>query len=122
MAKILVVDDSETVRNRLVTDLEAVGHVVLEAENGVKGLQTLDSNQDTNIVISDVNMPEMDGITMCSKINEKPEFKNVHLFVLTSEFDQELKNKGKQAGVKLWITKPVKMPKLIEVIQKILDR
>ncbi|MCG8336439.1 MAG: response regulator [Proteobacteria bacterium] len=122
MAKILVVDDSETVRNRLITDLEAVGHVVLEADNGVKGLQTLDSNQDTNIVISDVNMPEMDGITMCSKINEKPEFKDVHLFVLTTEFDQELKNKGKQAGVKLWITKPVKMPKLIEVIQKILDR
>lgn len=122
MAKILVVDDSETVRNRLITDLEAVGHVVLEAENGVKGLQALDSNQDTNIVISDVNMPEMDGITMCSKINEKPEFKDVHLFVLTTEFDQELKAKGKQAGVKLWITKPVKMPKLIEVIQKILDR
>ena len=117
-----MVDDSETVRNRLITDLEAVGHVVLEADNGVKGLQTLDSNQDTNIVISDVNMPEMDGITMCSKINEKPEFKDVHLFVLTTEFDQELKNKGKQAGVKLWITKPVKMPKLIEVIQKILDR
>ena len=122
MAKILVVDDSETVRSRLKTELEAVGHVVLEADNGVRGLQTIDSNHDTNIVISDVNMPEMDGITMCSRINEKPEFKDVHLFILTTEFDQDLKKKGKQAGVKLWITKPVKMPKLIEVIQKILSR
>lgn len=122
MAKILVVDDSETVRNRLVQDLQAVGHIVIEAEDGVKGLQTLDSNHDTNIVISDVNMPEMDGITMCSKINEKEQFRDIHLFVLTTEFDQDLKAKGKQAGVKLWITKPVKMPKLIDVIQKVMNR
>ncbi len=122
MAKILVVDDSETVRTRLIQDLEAVGHVVLEAEDGVKGLQTLNLNQDTNIVISDVNMPEMDGITMCSKINEKQEFKDILLFVLTTEFDQDLKTKGKEAGVKLWITKPVKMPKLIAAIQKIMER
>lgn len=122
MAKILVVDDSETVRNRLVQDLQAVGHTVIEAEDGVKGLQTLNSNQDTNIVISDINMPEMDGITMCSKINATERLKGVHLFVLTTEFDQELKARGKEAGVKLWITKPVKMPKLIAVIQKIMER
>lgn len=122
MAKILVVDDSETVRTRLVQDLAAVGHEVIEAEDGVKGLQTLDTHRDTRIVISDVNMPEMDGITMCSKIHEKEHFKGIHLFVLTTEFDQDLKDKGKQAGVKLWITKPVKMPKLIEVIEKVLKR
>ena len=122
MAKILVVDDSETVRNRLVQDLKAVGHLVIEAEDGVKGLQTLDTNQDTDIIISDVNMPEMDGITMCSKISEKEQYKNIHLFVLTTEFDQDLKAKGKAAGVKLWITKPVKMPKLIAVIKKVMER
>ncbi|MBU2511059.1 response regulator [bacterium] len=122
MAKILVVDDSETVRHRLVLDLQAAGHEVIEAEDGVKGLQTLNSNQDTNIVISDINMPEMDGITMCSKINENERFKDIHLFVLTTEFDSDLKTKGKKAGVKLWITKPVKMAKLTAVIQKVLER
>lgn len=122
MAKILVVDDSETVRNQLIQDLQKVGHRVIEAEDGVRGLKMLDSNQDTNIVISDINMPEMDGITMCSKINAQPSYQGIHLFVLTTEFDQELKTKGKEAGVKLWITKPVKMEKLIAVIDKVLSR
>ncbi len=122
MAKILVVDDSETVRNRLVRDLEAVGHEVVEAIDGIRGLRSLETNQDTDIVISDVNMPEMDGITMCAKINEKEQYRHIHLFILTTEFDQDLKVKGKRAGVKLWITKPVKMPKLIAVINKVLER
>lgn len=122
MAKILVVDDSETVRNQLIQDLKKAGHHVIEAEDGVKGLQVLDSNQDTDIVISDINMPEMDGITMCSRINEQGNYKDIHLFVLTTEFDQELKTKGKEAGVKLWITKPVKMDKLITVIDKVMKR
>ena len=122
MAKILVVDDSETVRNQLIQDLKKAGHHVIEAEDGVKGLQVLDSNQDTDIVISDINMPEMDGITMCSRINEQGNYKDIHLFVLTTEFDQELKTKGKGAGVKLWITKPVKMDKLITVIDKVMKR
>ena len=119
MAKILVVDDSETVRNRLSRELMQNGHEVLEAADGVKGLEVLDANQNTEVVISDVNMPEMDGITMCRKIKEKTYAENMHLFILTTEFDQQLKAKGKEAGVKLWITKPVNMTKLNAVINKV---
>lgn len=103
-------------------DLEAAGHVVIEAVDGIMGLRSLESNQDTDIVISDINMPEMDGITMCAKIHEKEQYRHIYLFILTTEFDQDLKIKGKQAGVKIWITKPVRMPKLIAVIKKVMER
>ena len=122
MIKILLVDDSESVRNPLRRELEAAGFAVVEAEDGVKGLEALEANQDTNIVISDVNMPEMDGITMCTRISEIEAYKNIHLFVLTTEFDPELKAKGKAAGVKLWVTKPVKSQKLIGVIKKVMAK
>ena len=117
--KVLLVDDSEAIRNPIRRELTAAGYQVIEAEDGVKGLEALKANTDIKIVLSDVNMPEMDGITMCTKINDMEEFKHVHLLVLTTEFDPELKAKGKAAGVKLWVTKPVKASKLVAVINKL---
>lgn len=122
MAKILIVDDSETARIRLRQELESAGHNVLEAENGLDGIETLTQNPDANIVITDVNMPKMDGITMCEHISEKPELKKVLLFVLTTEFDPALKAKGKNAGVKLWVTKPVNPQGLLKIIDKVMGR
>jgi len=122
MAKILLVDDSETVRKRLLRDLQNAGHNVIEAEDGLQGLEVLDANQDTDIVISDVNMPELDGISMCTKIHTQERYAHIHLFVLTTEFDPDLKAKGKAAGVKLWVTKPVKAQKLLTVIDKVLGQ
>lgn len=122
MAKILLVDDSETVRNQLQRAFIAKNHDIIEAENGIEGLEILAANKDTDIIISDVNMPQMDGITMCGRIHEQEIYEHIHLFILTTEFDPELKIKGKSAGVKLWATKPVNTQKLLTIVEKVLSK
>ncbi|MGZ3809853.1 MAG: response regulator, partial [Bacteriovorax sp.] len=72
MAKILIVDDSESLRVQLRKCLQAKGHSVCEGHDGKHGLDVLKANTDTNLIICDVNMPNMDGITMCSKVKEDP--------------------------------------------------
>src|ERR1017187_8908852 len=114
MAKILVVDDSESQRFQLKRDLEGAGHQVLEGLNGQDGLDKLVANPDVNLIICDVNMPGMDGLTMCSKIQEVGKFPGLSIFMLTSEATAELKQKAKQYGVRAWITKPYVAAKLLE--------
>jgi two-component system, chemotaxis family, chemotaxis protein CheY len=120
MKKILIVDDSETLRIQLKKDLEQAQYLVVEASDGVHGMEILDANRDTSLIICDINMPRMDGISMCSKIKEKPEFKSLPILMMTTESSAELKAKGKEIGVLAWITKPYSAEKLIGVLGKIL--
>jgi len=122
MAKILVVDDSEIIRVQLKADLEGAGHQVVEAVNGLQGLEVLDENKDVKLVISDVNMPEMDGLTMCEKIHANPDFSQIPIIMLTTQSSAEMKARGKENGVLAWVTKPYKSKALLAGADKILSR
>lgn len=122
MAKILVIDDSETVRTQVKDALISGGHEVLEAVDGQDGYQKFKENSDIQLAICDVNMPNMDGITMCQKVHEDPDIKKIPIFMLTTESSPDLKAKGKEAGVLAWMVKPFNPTKLLAGIDKVLSR
>ena len=122
MAKILIVDDSESQRTRLKTDLESGKHLVVEACDGHDGLEKLSQNPDVALIICDVNMPGMDGLTMCSKIHQLEKFSTLPIFMLTSEATAELKKTAKEYGVRAWITKPYVAIKLLEALEKVIKK
>lgn len=122
MAKILVVDDSDTVRMQLRKDLETKGHKVLEAIDGVDGLIKLQENDGIQLVISDVNMPNMDGFAMCTKIHQDPKYQAIKIFMLTTEASALMKLKGVDAGVRAWIVKPYVTEKLLSAVEKVLPK
>lgn len=119
MARILVVDDSEIQRTQLRKDLEGAGHQVLEASNGVEGLAKLRQDPGIELVICDVNMPEMDGLAMCQKIKEGGQHPQLPIFMLTTEVLPELKQRGQAAGVRAWIAKPFALEKLLKAVEKV---
>ena len=122
MAKILVVDDSEVIRVQLTEDLTAAGHSVLGAYNGLNGLEVLAENKDVNLIISDVNMPELDGPSMCKKLHNDPELSHIPIVMLTTQSKTELKASCKEHGVIAWITKPYKTKGLILGVEKVLSK
>jgi two-component system, chemotaxis family, chemotaxis protein CheY len=120
MAKILIVDDSEVLRMELRSTLESAGHEVIEGCDGVDGIAKANANLDIQLLISDVNMPEMDGVTMVKHIKQQAEFAKLPVFMLTTESSPELKVSGKEAGVMLWVIKPFNKEKIVGAIQKVL--
>ncbi len=120
MKKILIVDDAETVRSQLRKELETAGYLVIDAADGILGIEAIEREPDVALVISDVNMPRMDGLTMSKKIHEKENFKSVPIIVMTTESSLEMKTIGKEAGVLAWITKPYDPTKLLAALKKIL--
>ena len=121
MAHILIVDDAAVQRIELREVLEGAGHTVYEAEDGLKGLDTLKSNGDKiQMVITDLNMPELDGISMCQRIQD--EHGSLPIFMLTTEASAELKADGKKVGVLAWIKKPMNPKVIISGVQKVLAK
>ena len=119
MAKVIVIDDSETLRSQIRKDLEASGHTVVEGTDGIHGLEVIQATNDARLVICDVNMPRMDGLTMCGKLFEIRGGKSVPILILTTECSPEMKEKGKAAGVVAWITKPHTPEKLKAAVEKL---
>ena len=122
MPKILVVDDSEIIRVQLKNDLLAEGYEVLEAYNGLNGLNIAAQHGDIHLIISDVNMPEMDGPTMCKNLHSNEATKHIPIVMLTTQSNSELKASCKEHGVIAWITKPYKLKGLLIGVEKILAR
>jgi len=117
MPTILVVDDAKTMRDTLKDLLIPNGYEVVEAENGEQGLEMM-AKHAIDLVISDLNMPGMDGLTMCSHIKEQGY--HAPVFMLTTQTSPELKAKAKEFGVVAWIVKPHKDDILLKGIQKVL--
>jgi len=121
MPKVMIVDDSETLRLSVKKMLESGGLEVLEADNGAKGLEVFRNNSEViKLILTDYNMPEMDGIAMVRKIREIPKGGEVAVFMLTTESSPDLKSLGKEANVKAWVTKPFNEEKLIVAIKKMM--
>jgi two-component system chemotaxis response regulator CheY len=121
MAKVMIVDDSETLRNSLLKLLTGAGLEVVEAADGAKGVALWGVHgEDVALIMTDYNMPEMDGITMVKKIRGLPKGAEVAVFMLTTESSPDLKASGKEVGVKAWLTKPFNDEKLLMAVKKVL--
>ncbi|MFH0975501.1 MAG: response regulator [Spirochaetota bacterium] len=114
---ILVVDDSNAIRKAIRFILEKEGFTVTEASNGVDCLEKI--NPEINLVISDINMPEMDGIELLKRIRESGQYKFIPLIILTTVAQEEMKQKGKEMGATAWLIKPFKPEELLNIIKKV---
>ncbi len=119
--KILIVDDSETVRKRIKDSLEGKSYTTLEGVDGLDALDVIRDNHDIDLVITDINMPRLDGIKMCQVIQEKKLLPGVPILALTTEMSSELKKIGKDYGVVAWIIKPLDHNQTVNFIEKMLE-
>ena len=106
MAQILVVDDSDAVRNEVSSFLSGNGYTVATAVDGKDGLDKVKANPDLKLVFADVNMPNMDGLTIIEKIRGELGNSTVSIIMLTTESDPKMKERAKNYAVKGWIVKP----------------
>lgn len=120
MAKcILVVDDSETVRQVLQMTLANAGFDVVEAEDGVDALNKL-SGGPVDMLITDLNMPNMDGLELIKKVRKEGAYRFTPIVMLTTESSEEKKLAGREAGASGWIVKPFKPEQLLKVVKMVL--
>jgi two-component system, chemotaxis family, chemotaxis protein CheY len=119
---ILIVDDSEVFVDLLLATLNSAGFVNnTVAHNGLEGLKEAENGK-FDLIITDIYMPKMNGITMITRIRELPNYKRVPILVLSVEFDQEYKKKGKSIGATGWIVKPFIPAQLVKAINFCLNR
>lgn len=116
---ILTVDDSASMRQMVTFTLTGAGFEVVEAVDGKDGLAKL-AGKKVNMIITDLNMPNMDGIEMVRNIRAMPEYKFIPIILLTTESQDSKKKEGKAAGATGWIVKPFKPEQLLAVIKKVL--
>jgi two-component system chemotaxis response regulator CheY len=119
MAKtILTVDDSASIRQMVTFTLKGAGYSVVEAVDGADGLEKAKAN-DVSLVLTDQNMPKMDGLTLIKNLRGMPQYKAVPILMLTTESGDAMKAEGKAAGATGWLVKPFDPPKLLEVVKKV---
>ena len=118
--EILVVDDSETVRIRFRKFFEEHGYEIYEAESGFSALEVLRVNKKIKLIISDLNMPEMDGMDFIKCARGIEEFKETPILICTTEVCPSLKTRAKKLGVKAWMQKPLKFGRVLEVLDAFL--
>lgn len=121
MAKtILIVDDSSSLRTVVKLALVRAGYDVLEAGDGQQGLGQLDNAAKVHLIVSDVNMPVMDGISFVKKVKEHPRHRFTPVVMLTTEGQDAKKEQGRAAGAKAWIVKPFNPPQLLDAVSKLI--
>lgn len=120
MAKILAVDDSASMRQMVSFTLKGAGHEVYEASDGAEALKVAKSKGSVDLVISDINMPNMDGISLIKELRQLPDYKFTPILMLTTESGADKKGEGKAAGATGWIVKPFNPDQLLATIGKVL--
>jgi two-component system chemotaxis response regulator CheY len=116
---ILVVDDSPLLRRISYETLSEAGYTVLEAENGKAGLAQLDKHTPA-LIISDLNMPEMNGLEFIRTLRQRPALAQVPVLMVTTELSEEMKAAGRAAGATAWLTKPLQPPLLLKAVNTLL--
>lgn len=120
MAKtIMVIDDSASMRQVVSMTLKKAGYDMMEACDGKDAIGKL-SGQKVHLMICDVNMPNMDGISFLKAVKEMPSYKFTPIIMLTTESQETKKMEGKAAGAKAWMVKPFKPEQLLEAISKLI--
>jgi two-component system chemotaxis response regulator CheY len=118
MHSILAVDDSASMRQMVSFTLKNAGFNVVEAVDGVDAYEKAQA-RDFSLVLTDQNMPRLDGIGLTKKLRENPKFKGTPILILTTESSDQMKQAGRAAGATGWLVKPFDPAKLIEVIGKV---
>ena len=116
--KILAVDDSKTMRDMIAFTLRGAGYEVVEADDGEDALSKL-GGSGVNLVITDINMPRLDGIGLIKKLRSNPSHRSTPILVLTTESESTKKDEGREAGATGWIVKPFDPDQLLKVVQKV---
>jgi two-component system, chemotaxis family, chemotaxis protein CheY len=120
-ANILTVDDSASIRMTTRIALTNAGYTVTEAVDGADGLQKLKSGN-FDLIVTDLNMPNMDGLTMIRNLRQLPAYMGTPVIFLTTESDGEIKQQAKAAGATGWLTKPFDADNLTKIARKVLGR
>jgi two-component system chemotaxis response regulator CheY len=120
-ASILTVDDSASIRLTTRVALSNAGYTITEAVDGMDGIAKLKSGQ-FDLIVTDLNMPRMDGLTMIRELRKMPAHMGVPVIFLTTESDNELKSQAKAAGATGWLTKPFDPESLVKIVKKVLGR
>jgi len=118
MKTVLTVDDSRTMRDMLKLSLTQAGFRVIQAEDGVHGLEVL-AGETPDVIITDINMPRMDGFGFIEEVRSDPRHRGVPILVLTTESDAEKKSRARMAGATGWIVKPFNPVKLVDAIRRV---
>jgi two-component system chemotaxis response regulator CheY len=119
MAKtIMIVDDSSSMRMVVGIALKGAGYTVLEGRDGRDALAKL-TGQKVHLIISDVNMPNMDGISFVKEVKQLPAYRFTPIIMLTTESEEAKKREGQAAGAKAWVVKPFKPDQLLGAVQKL---
>lgn len=118
MAKILAVDDSPSMRRMVEFTLKSAGHDVVQACDGVEAFE-IASRDSVDLVLTDVNMPRMDGITLIARLRGLPRYRYTPILTLTTESSEEHKHRGRLAGATGWVVKPFNPEKLTETISRL---
>lgn len=120
MAKtILAVDDSTSIRQMVAFTLKGAGYEVVEAIDGQDGLDKAKAKA-INLVLTDQNMPKMDGLSLIKSLRGLPQYKSTPILMLTTEASDDMKSKGKAAGATGWLVKPFDPQKLLDVVKKVI--
>ena len=120
MAKtVLAVDDSSSIRQMVSFTLKGVGYDVLEAADGQEGLDKA-KNRPVNLVLTDQNMPKMDGLSLIRSLRGLPQYRSTPILMLTTESSDAMKAQGKAAGATGWLVKPFDPARLLEVVKKVI--
>jgi two-component system, chemotaxis family, chemotaxis protein CheY len=121
MTAILTVDDSASIRQAIKIALSGEGYSVTEAVNGAEGLEK-GSAGGFDLIVTDLNMPVMDGLAMIRELRKRPAGAGVPILFLTTESDAEIKQEAKAAGATGWLTKPFDPEQLVRVVKKVLAK
>ncbi|THJ46443.1 MULTISPECIES: response regulator [Aeromonas] len=116
---ILIVDDSATIRQVVGMTLKGAGYEVMEASDGKDALNKLDGKK-INLIISDVNMPNMDGITFVKEAKKLANYKFTPVIMLTTESQDSKKQEGQTAGAKAWVVKPFQPEQMLAAVAKLI--
>ncbi len=117
--QILAVDDSRTMRDMVRLTLTSAGFHAHLAEDGVHGLEVLDEIEPPDAIITDINMPRMDGFGFINAVREQEEFRAIPILVLTTESAQDMKSRARAAGATCWIVKPFDPEKLVKALRMV---
>ncbi|RIV80121.1 response regulator [Aurantiacibacter xanthus] len=120
-ASILTVDDSPSIRMAIRIALTGAGYSVQEAGDGVEGLAKAEASR-FDMIVTDLNMPNMDGLTMIRELRKQPAQAGIPIIFLTTESDADMKSQAKAAGATGWLVKPFVPEQLVKVAQKVLGR
>lgn len=116
---ILIVDDSASIRQVVKIALTNAGYEVMDACDGQDALSKMDGTK-IHLIISDVNMPNMDGISFVKEVKNHPDYKFTPVIMLTTESEDDKKTAGKEAGAKAWIVKPFQPEQMLDAVSKLI--